>query len=93
MKKINVYMDDIRSPLLGPAWVLVRSVGAAKVLLSAGLVNNMSLDHDMGLNEPTGYDLLCWMEWEQVWPEGNVSVHSSNPSAAERMRQLIQQRG
>ena len=38
----------------------------------------------------TGYDVVCWMEANDVWPRDGVKVHSLNPSGAARMRQVIE---
>jgi hypothetical protein len=37
----------------------------------------------------TGYDLVCWMEENNVWPKYGVSVHSMNPVGRARMQQVI----
>ena len=93
--KINIYMDDIRNishnyeDSLDGLWVPIRSVQDVIYLLNQGVVENMSLDHDMGSYEDTGYDLLTWMEERNVWPSGYIVVHSANPSGANRMRQVI----
>lgn len=40
-------------------------------------------------HEKTGYDVVCWMEENNVWPIDGVLVHSANPVGAARMRQVI----
>jgi hypothetical protein len=66
-------------------------------LLAGGRVEEISLDHDLGLldgeRERTGYDVLTWLE-QQVALEGFrpppvIKVHSSNSAAAPRMEQVI----
>lgn len=37
----------------------------------------------------TGYDVVCWMEENNVWPEEGVQVHSQNPVGRARMQQVI----
>lgn len=37
----------------------------------------------------TGYDLVCWMEEQNIWPSGSVGVHSLNPVGANNMRGVI----
>jgi len=91
--KINVYMDDARTPcqalyIPDPYWVVVRTVQDTKVLLSAGIVENMSLDHDMG-SQDTGHDLLKWMEENDIWPSGNISVHTMNPVGRANMLAVL----
>src|SRR3990167_2628476 len=38
---------------------------------------------------PTGYDLCKWMVENNVWPSGNIYIHSSNPVGRDNMKQLI----
>jgi len=82
-------MDDIRhGPDVGSLqeydlkdwmdWIIVRSVDNTKRLLELGLVNKLSLDHDMS-SESTGYDLAKWMAEFGHWPKGEIWVHSANP--------------
>lgn len=42
-----------------------------------------------GHKEKTGYDLICWMEENNVWPRLGVEVHSANPSGREKMYRVI----
>lgn len=37
----------------------------------------------------TGYDVVCWMEENNVWPRDGVVVHSMNPVGRQRMQQVI----
>lgn len=41
------------------------------------------------LHEKTGYDVVCWMEENNVWPIDGVRVHSANPVGRARMQQVI----
>ena len=43
---INVFMDDVRVPPIG--WVCTRTVSETQELLRKGVVEHLSLDHDMG---------------------------------------------
>ncbi|MHA2280038.1 MAG: cyclic-phosphate processing receiver domain-containing protein [Promethearchaeota archaeon] len=105
MKKFNVYLDDVReghnngymSTVIGwEDWVVVRHIEHVKTLLKARLVNEMSLDHDMGDNSstgepnPSGKDLVKWMIETNNWPDGFISVHSANPDGARDMRELVE---
>lgn len=90
---INIYMDDVRpGPFCNVMpesgflpdlpdwmdWITVRSVANVKRFLEMGIVNKLSLDHDMGTDE-TGYDLAKWMAETGHWPKGQIWVHSANP--------------
>jgi len=99
--KINIYMDDIRDvpdDMTGSTvWVPIRKAEDVIYLLKKGVVDDMSLDHDMGRDTygelMNGYELLCWMERNNVWPAGNIRVHSANPVGAAKMRAVIEKRG
>lgn len=97
---MNIYLDDNRK---GPSnefdntqegwenWVIVRSVENAKLLLKAGLVENLSLDHDLGIDAdkielPNGSDLVKFMIGENCWPTGEITIHSQNLIAAQQMK-------
>jgi ABC-type uncharacterized transport system fused permease/ATPase subunit len=62
---MKVWLDDLREAPQG--WVHVRSPEEAIALLRSGKVEELSLDHDLGLvdqngREITGYDVLTWIE-------------------------------
>jgi hypothetical protein len=94
---MRVWLDDRRSPP-SAEWVWVRTPEETIDLLRGGKVEELSLDHDLGLgigdNEQTGYDVLLWIE-EQIGtgvatfrlPE--LKVHSANAPAHERMDRAI----
>jgi len=46
---INLFVDDIRNPPDG--WLVARTIENAKQWLRTGVVDRMSLDHDMGACE------------------------------------------
>lgn len=96
--KIKMWLDDIRDPVkfgaIGFDWV--KTYDEAIELLKTGEVVVASLDHDLSIDatlgywehELTGYDVVCWMEKNDVWPE-EVVVHSLNPVGRERMLAVI----
>jgi len=84
---MKVYLDDERMPPDG--WKLVRWPEEAIELLKSGIVEEISLDHDLGDDEHgTGYDVILWIE-EAVATQGftppKISVHSANASARDKM--------
>ena len=92
-------MDDTRQPYPEPVWwVLVRTPAEATGLLETGEVEELSLDHDLGLldreRELTGYDVVVWVEEAVVTqgfvPPATIRVHSSNSSAAAKMEAGIE---
>ena len=91
---IRIFLDDERPTPAG----YVRAYWPDEViarLQSGAVVDEVSLDHDLGDDaRGTGYDVLTWVE-EQVATAGFVPprlvVHSANPAAGMRMRAAIEQ--
>jgi len=97
---INVYMDDIRNiPEYWVndedcPWVPIRKAEDVIYLLQLGIVNDLSLDHDMGndslgCKNLTGYELICWMKKASLWPKGTITIHSASHVGAQKMRQAL----
>ncbi len=90
---MKVFLDDERTAPDG--WVQVRWPEEAIALLKGGEVEALSLDHDLGDDERgTGYTVLLWLE-DQVLVHGmrppkEISVHSANTSARQKMEAAIQ---
>lgn len=93
---MKVWLDDVRDAPDG--WVHVRTPEEAIELLRSGKVEEISLDHDLGLAsdeaERTGYDVLRWLEeavatgaWTFPLPE--IRIHSANPVGKRRMEHAI----
>jgi hypothetical protein len=98
---MKVFLDDERAAPEG--WTPVRWPEEAIALLETGEVEAISLDHDLGDDRRTGYDVLLWIE-EAVATRGfappQITVHSANPAARQRMglavesiRHLAERRG
>lgn len=99
---IRLWLDDVRDPVrfgrIG--WTWAKTYDEAVALLTEHRVIEASLDHDLSIDDTlgtpkgakTGYDLVCWMEQHGIWPE-RVTVHSMNPSGAQRMRLAVERAG
>ena len=87
---MRVFLDDVRPAPEG--WVLVRWPSEVIALLEAGEVAELSLDHDLGDDKITGYDVLVWLE-EAVAMRGfvppTIRIHSANVVGRARMEQAI----
>lgn len=94
---MNVFPDDVRNPVYCiegycySDWVWVRTAEEAIELLRTGKVKVISLDHDLGPFQKTGYDVLLWMEENDVWPE-TIHIHSMNPVGRQRMFAVLEAR-
>ena len=84
---MKLWLDDAREPPAG--WVQVRTVAEAQALLSSGQVEEASLDHDLGPDEPDGSALVRWMALTGHWPRTRPVVHSMNPAGRSYMEAVI----
>jgi hypothetical protein len=97
---MKVYLDDLR-PLdvahsADDGWIKVMSVKEVITLLQTGMVTHLSLDNDLGDQDPhnEGYQALNWIE-EQVYigdfnPPEFIEVHSANSVRAIQMEKTIE---
>lgn len=83
---MKIFLDDLRKPPDG--WLHVLTAGYCILLLNSQDVDEISLDHDLGLEDETGYDVLLWIE-EQVITKGyippKIKIHTANISARHKM--------
>lgn len=84
----DVYLDDERATPHG--WHRCHHAHEVIVLLKSGQVRKLSLDHDLGDGEKTGYHVVLWMIENNKWPVEKPVVHSMNPVGAMAMRDLIE---
>lgn len=99
---MKIWLDDIREPPT-EGWKWVKTVAEAKEeLIDFPEVDEVSLDHDLGENQPTGYDLIKWLErgtMEVGWNFPKIRVHSANPvgrknieAAVKRIKEYLTER-
>ncbi|NBI27849.1 cyclic-phosphate processing receiver domain-containing protein [Chengkuizengella marina] len=85
---INVYLDDLRPCPKG--FVLAKNIEECIVLLQESNVNILSLDFDLGWNEPTGYDLTKMMVEKKCYAK-EIYLHTSDSNGRMKMYQLLYQ--
>lgn len=82
---MKIFLDDERSP--PKDWILTKTATDTINLLKNNYVEEISLDHDLGIEE-TGYDVLLWIE-EMVFLNNyippKINIHTSNSSARIKM--------
>ena len=91
---MNLYLDDTRDA--PPGWVLVRTADECVDVLRSGVVESLSLDHDLAAEhyagkegrEATGYHVVMWMAEHSVWP-AKITLHTMNPAGRDAMAQAI----
>jgi hypothetical protein len=92
---MRIWLDDIRTPPEG--WTWAQTYDEAVGLLERGEAEAISLDHDLGDENPngherTGYDVLLYlvqMKMDGRPVPGEVRVHSANPVGVARMEGVI----
>ena len=94
VKDIKLYLDDVRNAPEG--WHRVLTIHELKQWCRSywDAITSISLDHDLGYTQDTGYDFLVWLEeflhfnvrYSLTFP---IMVHSANPSGAAKMRLAI----
>lgn len=87
---MKLWLDDIREAPEG--WVHFTSPWKAleAILRHGDMIEEWSLDHDLGDNVPTGYDFLCMIELLvakglEVHIPAEVNIHSANPAGRDNM--------
>jgi hypothetical protein len=88
----KLYLDDIRNAPKG--WDRVHTAKECVEALATQQYDTISLDHDLGEDQPTGYDVLAWLE-ETVQQHKDfriptVFIHTDNPVGRIRMVQALQ---
>ena len=94
-----LWLDDLRDPVrfgfMTAHWA--KNYDEAIAILKTGQVTFASLDHDLSINdtmgkpkgEKTGYDVVLFMEANNIWPVTGVKVHSMNPVGKIKMEAVI----
>lgn len=84
---MKLWVDDLRPA--PPGWTHARSVEEAQAYLVTGRVEEASLDHDLGFEQPDGSALVRWMARTGHWPRARPTVHSLNPVGRAYMQGVI----
>ena len=88
---MKIWLDDER-PMPSEFDFHVKTAVAAIELLAAGGVTAISLDHDLGDEGGTGYEVACYIEQGAYYGTLSpieVTIHSANPVGKERMGKAI----
>lgn len=90
----KLWLDDVRPPP-DDTWIVTRTARGAIALLRAGGIDELSLDHDLGSDDPgaNGKAVLNWIEQEMHVrgrrPPKDIRVHSMNPVGRHSMSYII----
>ena len=88
---MKIWLDDER-PMPDGYDRHVRTAEEAISILKSGIVTVISLDHDLGENAGTGYEVACFIEegaFSGTLSPMDVNIHSANPVGRNRMEQAI----
>jgi hypothetical protein len=106
----NIFIDDERDPsdvtwanslavqymYTVHDWMIARNWNEVQdIILTFGMPATISFDHDLGENEPTGYEIaqkICEMVMDGIeeLPENfSFMVHSKNPVGAENIYEYM----
>jgi hypothetical protein len=97
MPKFKVFLDDVRDPPEDD-WVVARSLTEALALIYLNEVDVISLDNDLGENQPEGFKILDHLEemfveepvfFKHHCPK-EILVHSANPVRFRYMVNMIE---
>jgi hypothetical protein len=84
---LRLFVDDTRIPY-SDAWTLAKTYDEAIDYLQTRDVIEVSLDHDLGLDSKSGYEICKWMVENDVWPRA-ICVHTANPVGRDNMVHLL----
>lgn len=92
----KLFIDDERFPVYDD-WIIARSFKEVKSLVEKmGMPNHISFDHDLGKDQPTGFDIAKWMcevdmDKIHVFPSDfTYYVHSQNPVGAKNIQSYLE---
>ena len=89
---MKLFVDDIRNPP-DDSWIVVREAEKAIRLINTGKISVISLDHDLGENVQTGYDVANHLEkaclLKQI-PVPTMLCHSANPPGKANIERCFQ---
>jgi hypothetical protein len=95
---MKVWLDDVRPAPDG--WLHLPTPAEVIEHLRTGDIEELSLDHDLGLLTPEGkewpgYDVLTWIEEQLATSSAplhvpRISIHSANNVGRDRMQRAIE---
>lgn len=104
---MKIWLDDERVAPLGFVWLKTAGEVIDILATKADEVEYLSLDNDLGIEEPitfavvwfgearelemedSGLAVVWWMTYHNVWPAGDINIHSANGIASKAMADRI----
>lgn len=88
MTLINVFLDDYRQSPQG--FHLAKNTFECIQLLENHNIHHLSLDHDLGPNEPNGMAVVSHLLHNEHFPH-EITIHSANAVGGKRMYHTLKQ--
>lgn len=85
---MRLWLDDIREPP-DASWTWVQSVQDAKLAMKSLEVTELSLDDDLGPNQPPASQLVWWMHRRGLWPRDLIEIHNAGAKDLQRVADLV----
>lgn len=85
---IHVYLDDFRHCPDG--FVLAKNAEECKLLIDLEQIDILSLDYDLGWNEPTGYEVVRHLLHSERYPR-RIYLHTSSMYGRQQMYDALRQ--
>lgn len=85
---IHVYLDDFRHCPEG--FVLAKNAEECKLLIDMEQIDILSLDYDLGWNEPTGFEVVTHLIQSQKFPR-RIYLHTSSMYGRQHMYDALRQ--
>ncbi|HIW31540.1 MAG TPA: cell division protein FtsJ [Candidatus Paenibacillus intestinavium] len=85
---IHVYLDDFRKCPTG--FVLAKDAAECKLLIDMEEIDILSLDFDLGWNQPTGYEVVRHLIATGKFPR-TIYLHTSSMFGREQMYEALKE--
>lgn len=83
---IHVYLDDFRTCPTG--FVLAKNAAECKLLIDHEQIDILSLDFDLGWNQPTGYEVVAHLLQTKKYPR-KIYLHTSSIYGKQQMYKAL----
>jgi len=83
---IHVYLDDFRACPTG--FVLAKDASECKLLIDHEQIDILSLDYDLGWNQPTGYEVVAHLLLTRRFPK-KIYLHTSSVYGKQHMYKAL----
>jgi len=85
---MKIFLDDLRPCPKG--FRLAKTVNECLKLIKNNKIDVISLDHDLGFGQPSGFEVVKYMVRNKIYAS-KIIIHSANPFGRMRMYRLLKQ--